>query len=191
MRSHIYTGDLVLSGGGKSEGSLENMRCPWAPSEIQKRKKRKSRALTLGDLLQPQDVLRGDHGAGQQVLLRGHRDTHACRAATFPDPHRRRLRLAAVCSSAVSSWLMSGSSLSTGRLLAAASAGTRIAHSPPPPLSGYENPSSPPPLLKDARSLSVIRRLIQIRFVFEPAVCYLIPDSSFSPGSHASGTPPG
>lgn len=126
------------------------MRCPRAPIEEQKRKRKRKRCeLTLGDLLQPQDVLRSDHGAGQQVLLRGHRDTHACRAATFPDPHRRRrLRLAAVCSSAVSCWLMSGSSLSVWRLVAAASAGTGIAHSPPPPLPGCENLLSPSPSAK-------------------------------------------
>lgn len=119
--------------------------------------------IILCDLLQTQNILRSDRRAAEQVLLRGHRDPHHVGGvAAFLHSHRRCLPRAAG-TAAVSGRIITGRLLSGGWVLqAAASAGTRIAHSAPPP---PPQPSLPPPL-KDAHLLSVIRCLIQIRLVF-------------------------
>lgn len=89
--------------------------------------------LTLCDLLQAQSILRSDDRAAEHVpLLHGHRDPHHVGGvAAFLHFHCRRLRraAAAVCASGVSTRIITGRLLSGWWVLAAADAGTGIAHS--------------------------------------------------------------
>lgn len=105
--------------------------------------------LTFRDLLQAEDILRNYYGVGEQFLFRGRRDPRVRRAASLLHFHCRlrfwaRVRLtatglvatgtAAVCAAAAAR-ITATRCPGAGRILAIAdslSAGTRIAHPPPP-----------------------------------------------------------